>query len=68
MQGWHYFLDDGTKFNPDLSPKPGLCLICKKNEDSDDPEDEILCNLTRLDQQGKEEFICGSFERKALDG
>ena len=67
MNGWHYYFDNGTEFNPDLYPKPGLCLICKINEDSDDPEDEILCNLTRLDQHGKEEFSCGHFERKNLD-
>lgn len=64
MNGWHYFFDDGTEFNPDLYPKPGLCLTCKKNEDSEDPEDEILCNLNRMDQHGKEVFICYAYEKK----
>jgi hypothetical protein len=62
MNGWHYFFDDGTEFNPDLYPKPGLCLTCKKNECSDDPEDEILCNLTRLDQHREEVFTCYAYE------
>jgi len=25
-----YFDDDGNQLNPDLIPKPGLCLTCKK--------------------------------------
>jgi len=24
-----FFRDDGTLVNPDLTPKPGLCVICK---------------------------------------
>ena len=39
-----YYDDDGTEVNPDLFPKPSLCLNCRNN---DDPN-EILCNLTRL--------------------
>ena len=42
-----YFHDDGTEFNPDLMPKPGLCVICRKG---DMPDQEILCNLNRSDQ------------------
>lgn len=54
-----YFDDDGNELNPDLYPKPQLCLSCKKNED---PEEEILCNLTRLDQRDEPEFKCFGYE------
>ena len=26
-----YFEDDGTEINPDLVPKPDLCISCKKD-------------------------------------
>ncbi len=55
-----YYDDDGNKLNPDLIPKPGLCLICRKDSD---PHEEILCNLNRLDQSGQDEFICYAFEK-----
>ena len=54
-----YFHDDGTEFNPDLTPKPSLCATCKKD---DLPEQEIPCNLTRVDQAGEERFICFAYE------
>ena len=53
------FDDDGTEINPDLIPKPGLCLICKK---LDEQSEEILCSLNRLDQSNNDEFICFAFE------
>lgn len=52
-----YRMDDGTPVNPDDHPKPSLCLLCKKN---DDPNEEILCNLNRMDQLGAKEFICAA--------
>jgi hypothetical protein len=55
-----YFDDDGNQLNPDLIPKPGLCLLCKLNDDTD-PEENILCNLNRLGQVGELEFKCGTF-------
>jgi len=54
-----YFDDDGNKLNPDLIPKPDLCLSCTKNED---PNEEILCNLNRLDQDADSEFICFAYQ------
>ena len=57
-----YFNDDGTEFNPDLIPKPDLCISCKR--DGLDAEEEIICNLTRADQQGEDEFICDAYEQK----
>ncbi len=54
-----YFNDDGTEMNPDLYPKPQLCLSCKKQ---DEESEEVLCNLTRLDQLEELEFKCASYE------
>ena len=54
-----YFDDDGTEVDPDMYPKPGLCLICKKNNDS---SEELLCNLNRLDQRREIDFKCGAFD------
>jgi hypothetical protein len=55
-----YFNDDGTEINPDEIKKPSLCVICQKNLD---PNEEILCNLTRVDQRNDAEFICEAFEK-----
>lgn len=55
-----YFNDDVTEFNPDLIPKPDLCISCKKDWLSG--EEEILCNLTRADQEGEAGFICEAYE------
>jgi hypothetical protein len=56
-----FFDDEGNPVNPDLMPKPGLCLLCRKN-DIDDPEENMLCTLNRLDQRHEDEFKCGVFE------
>ena len=57
-----YLNNDGSEFNPDLIPKPDLCISCKK--DSLSGEEEILCNLTRADQQGEDKFTCEAYEQK----
>jgi hypothetical protein len=59
-----YYNDDGKEFNPDLLPKPSLCATCKKDND---PNEEILCNLTRADQQGEEEFVCYAYKLKTIN-
>jgi len=56
-----YFDDDGNELNPDLLNKPSLCLSCAKD---DDPSEEILCTLNRLDQQDEAEFRCDAYEPK----
>jgi hypothetical protein len=56
-----YFDDDGREMNSDLIPKPALCVSCAKDED---PEEEVLCNLNRLDQQGDADFQCGAYQPK----
>ena len=57
-----YFDDDGTEINPDIVPNLSLCISCKK--DGLLGEEEILCNLTRADQQGEDEFECEAYEDK----
>ena len=56
-----FYDDDGTEVNPDLIPKPDLCISCKKDELG---SEEVLCDLNRMDQQGEEEFICEVYEPK----
>jgi len=56
-----FFHDDGSEVNPDLVPKPSLCISCRKDGLR---EEEILCNLNRMDQQGEEEFQCGAYKPK----
>jgi hypothetical protein len=57
-----FYDDDGNKINPALVKKPGLCLLCKKN-DIDDPMENLRCMMNRHDQRNEEEFKCGAFER-----
>lgn len=40
-----FYHDDGTEINPDLVPKPSLCVSCRKEGD---PMEEILCILTSI--------------------
>jgi hypothetical protein len=54
-----YYDDDGTEMNPDVVSKPSLCVSCTKD---DDPKEEMLCNLNRIDQQGEADFKCGAYE------
>ena len=57
-----FYDDDGTEINPDIIAKPSLCTSCEKD---DDPSEELLCALNRLDQQGEEEFRCDAYVSKA---
>jgi hypothetical protein len=56
------FDDDGYEINNDLIKKPTLCLTCVH---ADDPNEELLCNMTRFDQQGEPDFKC--FAHKKID-
>ena len=53
--------DDGTEINEDLTAKPSLCISCAKD---DDPVEEPICTLIRIDQAGEEEFQCDAFVSK----
>jgi hypothetical protein len=44
----HFCDDDGAEINPDILAKPSLCAPCAKD---DDPSQEPICALIRLDQQ-----------------
>jgi len=57
-----FYDDDGNKIDPTQIPKPGLCLLCRKNDWSGDPLENILCDLNRYDQKDEKEFKCGAFE------
>jgi hypothetical protein len=57
-----FYNDDGTKFNPELVPKPSLCITCKKDDLG--REEEILCILTRNDQRDENDFNCDAYENK----
>jgi hypothetical protein len=61
-----YVDDDGNELNPNLIAKPALCVSCAK-DGSGDTEEEVLCNLTRLDQDGEFEFRCFGYEPKKED-
>lgn len=61
LRGGRYFDDDGNELNPDLIPKPSLCLMCIHD---DDPHEEILCNLNRFDQVNEEHFKCFAFKSR----
>ena len=55
------FDDDGeTEIDPGLLLKPTLCLSCKKDND---PAEEELCMLTRMDAIDGEDFVCGAYEK-----
>lgn len=60
-----YFDDDGNELDPNLVSKPSLCVTCRQNESDDDME-EVLCNLTRLDWNGVDEFICHHYRPQSL--
>lgn len=55
--------DDGTEINPDLIPKPGLCLTCMKDNASG--KEEVHCTLTRNDQKGEKVFECDAYEPRS---
>ena len=57
-----FYDDDGTKINPELVPKPSLCITCKKDDLG--RNEEILCILTRHDQQDDDDFQCDAYENK----
>ena len=57
-----YFRDDGSRIDPERITRPTLCGSCLLDGN---PEEEILCTLTRADQEGEEDFLCGSYRPRA---
>lgn len=56
-----FFDDDGYEINTALIKKPDLCLLCIHDND---PNEEILCIMTRYDQQNETEFHCFSYKKR----
>ena len=52
--------DDGTKIEPETTPKPSLCVTCKKDDEGG--EVQMLCLLNRNDQRDEPDFRCGAYE------
>jgi len=59
-----FFSDGGTPLNPDLAPKPSLCVTCKHDGKA---AQEIPCALNRMDQQGRGDFKCEAYELISKD-
>lgn len=53
-----YYDDDGNELDPASARMPQMCMMCEKK---DLPEEEVLCNLNRLDQKDEAHFKCGAF-------
>ncbi len=58
-----YWDDDGNELDPNQFPKPALCCSCAKDNNGD-PEEVILCNLTRMDLTDESDFQCFDYEPK----
>lgn len=58
-----FFDDDGYEINTNLIKKPTLCITCKNN-DNENEEEQLLCNMTRYDQKNENEFICFAYKKK----
>ena len=56
-----YFDDDGNKLNPELVVKPSLCILCAND---DDPNQKVMCTLTRFDQTEDGDFSCSAFRKR----
>ncbi len=55
------FDDDGYEINTDLIKKPSLCLTCINY---DNPDEEMLCDMTRYDQRDEKEFKCYAYKKR----
>jgi hypothetical protein len=55
-----FFNDDGYEINTELIKKPSFCLTCVND---DNPNEEILCNMTRYDQKDDNEFKCFAYHK-----
>jgi len=55
-----FFDDDGNEINTDLIRKPGLCMTCVNDND---PNEELLCNMTRYDQKDDTDFKCFAYKK-----
>ena len=56
-----FFDDDGFEINTELIKKPSICLLC---ENDDNPEEDLLCNMTRYDQKDNNNFVCFAYKKR----
>ena len=54
----NFFDDYGNIQNPDLHPKPALCLSCELNNI---PGEYVICALNRLGKKDETEFKCDAY-------
>lgn len=55
--------DDENTTDPESIAKPGLCILCKK-DDAGEKKDEILCLSNRKHQKGDITFECDAYVPK----
>lgn len=53
-----YFDDDGNEIDPATIRIPSMCRMCEKFGDENE---QILCDLTRIDQADRPTFQCYAF-------
>ena len=53
--------DTGSGFKTEMVAKPRVCASCLKD---DDPLEEFLCFLCRVDQQDQSDFRCTYYENR----
>ncbi|MCX6233550.1 MAG: hypothetical protein NT175_02350 [Bacteroidetes bacterium] len=56
-----FFDDEGYEINTELIKKPSLCLTCINDED---PNEEMICIMTRYDQRANKEFKCFAYKKR----
>ncbi len=59
FQNGRFYRDDGTEINPELVTKSSLCVTCKNDNN---PDEEVLCILTRADQEDEADFRCYAYD------
>jgi len=59
-----FFHDDGTEVNPDLIPKPDLCISCRK--DGIAGKEDVLCILTEWISREKKNLNVMPMNRNIL--
>lgn len=48
-----FYDDDGKEIDPELVPKPSLCVTCAN--------EERFCVLNWFDQKEEDDFVCGAY-------
>jgi hypothetical protein len=56
-----FFDEDEMEINTKLIKKPSLCLTCVND---DNPNEDLLCNMTRYDQKNEKGFKCFAYLKK----